>query len=126
VWHLSAATRADRDAGAGVSGDGLFGRLADRLADEDTATTAFTMAEILELPDDERTVLRHMMRRATSPTLSQLAAELAAAVPDLDATLAALVGREALVIDGDIVAVATIALNRRMTPGGLWDRLGNL
>ncbi len=109
-----------------MSGDGLFGRLADRLADEDTATTAFTMAEILELPDDERTVLRHMMRRATSPTLSQLAAELAAAVPDLDATLAALVGREALVIDGDIVAVATIALNRRMTPGGLWDRLGNL
>lgn len=109
-----------------MSSDGLFGRLAHRLEDESVASTAFTMADMLELADDERTVLRHVMRRSSSPTLSQLADEVAATVPNLDATLAALVGREALVINGDIVAVATIALNRRATPGGLWDRLGNL
>ncbi len=109
-----------------MSGEGLFGRLADRLADDASATPAFTMADLLDMPDDERTVLRHVMRRAASPTRSQLAQELEGLVPDLDHTLGALVMREAIVIDGELIAVAAIALNRRATPGGLWDRLGNL
>ncbi|MEN9504892.1 MAG: hypothetical protein RI958_818 [Actinomycetota bacterium] len=109
-----------------MSGEGLFARLADRLVDEELATPAFTMADLLEMPAAERTVLRHVMRRAASPTLQQLAEELAGAVADLDGAVSALVEREAIIVEGDVVTVASIALNRRATPGGLWDRLGNL
>ena len=114
-------------------GEGLFGRLADRLAADEPAPAtassspapaAFGVADLLELPDAERTVLRQVMRHGNRTTRQALADELAGRVEDLDATLAGLVERRALVVEGGHVEVAS--MSRRTTPGGIWDRLGGL
>jgi len=118
-----------------MSGGNLFERLAGRLADEppgaqasgaQASAPAFAVIDLLELPADERTVLRHIMRRATPPTPALLAEELAGTVVDVASTTAALVARGALALDGDRVAVPTMPLARRRSPGGIWDRLGDL
>jgi hypothetical protein len=105
---------------------GLFDRLAVRLDDATEAEPSFAMADLLDLPEDERVVMRHVMRRAEPTSIDGLAGELAGDVVDVAGVVARLVGRRALVIDGGRVGVATIALIRRSTPGGVWDRLSDL
>ena len=105
---------------------GLFDRLAGRLDDVAEPEASFAMADLLDLPDDERVVMRHVMRRAETTSIDGLAGELGLDVVEVGGGVARLVERRALVIDGGRVGVATINLIRRSTPGGLWDRLNDL
>ncbi len=105
---------------------GLFDRLAERLDDVAEPETLFTMADLLDLPDDERVVMRQVMRQAEPTSIDGLARELGSDVAELSTVVTQLVERRALVIDGGRVEVAPIALIRRSTPGGLWDRLSDL
>jgi hypothetical protein len=108
------------------SGDGLFARLAVRLDDVAEPVPAFAMADLLDLPDDERVVMRHVMRRSETASVDVLAAEMGRDAAEVGSIVGRLVERRALVIDGGRVGVATIELIRRSTPGGLWDRLSDL
>jgi hypothetical protein len=111
------------------SGDGMFGRLADRLETPSTEpSSAFALADLVGLPDDERVVIRHVMRRETPASIDDLRTELADHAVDIDVAdaVARLVDREALVIDAGTVRLASIAASRRATPGGIWDRLSGL
>lgn len=110
-----------------MNADGLFARLAERLDEATEATTpSFVMADLLDLPDDERLVMRHVMRRADPATVEVIAGELTRDELEVRDVVARLMGRRAVVIDAGRVRVATIALTRRSTPGGLWDRLSDL
>ncbi|MFM1751984.1 MAG: hypothetical protein RL119_946 [Actinomycetota bacterium] len=125
VRDLSSAAGAHCDAGAGMSG-GLFDRLANRLDDGAEPEASFAMADLLDLPEDERVVMRHVMRQTVPTSIDGLAGELGRDVAEVSAVVARLVERRALVIDGGRIEVAPIALIRRSSPGGLWDRLSDL
>lgn len=105
---------------------GLFDRLAERLDDVAEPEALFAMADLLDLPDDERVVMRQVMRQTEPTSINGLARELGSDVAELSTVVTQLVERRALVIDGGRVEVAPIALIRRSTPGGLWDRLSDL
>ena len=61
---------------------GLFDRLAGRLDDVAEPEASFAMADLLDLPDDERVVMRHVMRRAETTSIDGLAGELGLDVVD--------------------------------------------
>lgn len=105
---------------------GLFDRLAHRLDDVAEPEVSFAMADLLDLPDDERVVMRHVMRQTVPTSINVLAGELGGDVAEVGAVVARLVERRALMVDGGRVEVAPIALIRRSSPGGLWDRLNDL
>jgi predicted transcriptional regulator len=107
-------------------GDGLFARLAGRLDEDAPAEPSFSMMDLLELPDDERVVMRHVMRRSEAASIVVLAEELGREAAEVSNVVAQLIERRAVYIDGGRVEVATIELTRRSSPGGLWDRLGDL
>lgn len=110
-----------------MSEEGLFQRLARQLSEDDSA---FTMADVLDLPATERAVLRRVMRRADPPAVAELTAqlrdELGLSMSDIDSAIKGLVEREAIVVHDGHVRVASIATTRRTTPGGIWDRLSGL
>jgi predicted transcriptional regulator len=110
-----------------MNAEGLFARLAERLDQHgDSARPTFATADLLDLPSDERLVMRHIMRRADPATVGVIAQELGRDEPLIRELVTRLVERQALVTDAGRIRMATIALTRRATPGGLWDRLSDL
>lgn len=105
---------------------GLFDRLAERLDEVAEPEALFAMADLLDLPDHQRVVMRHVMRPTEPTSINGLAGELGGDVAEVGAVVAQLVERRALMIDGGRVEVAPIALIRRSTPGGLCDWLSDL
>lgn len=107
---------------------GLFGGLSDAIEAADAARQKPTMnmAELLELPDDQRRLVRHLLRAEEPPT----EAECAAALGLTDAAVRELVGQLSLVglvdtVGGRLKAVAGWR-SSRLPPGGMWSTLEGL
>ena len=109
-------------------GGGLFAGLSDKIdeANAGKQKPTMNMAELLELPDDQRRLVRHLLRADTPPTV----AECAAALGKTEAEINELVGHLSLIglvdaAQGRLKAVAGWR-SSRLPPGGLWSSLGDL
>lgn len=110
-----------------MSSDDLFEHLAELLGSvSEELEPSFSMASVLDLPARERHLMRHVMRRSMPATLCELAEELNWSVADVRSAVDALVDHGALDFDGHTVSVAAMTVNRRGTPGGMWNRLSGL
>lgn len=107
---------------------GLFGGLARAIDAADGAhqKPTMNMAALLELPDDQRRLVRHLLRADERPTESDCAREL-----DLTPEqVRELVGQLSLIglvetVDGRLKAVAGWRASR-LPPGGVWSSLEGL
>lgn len=110
-----------------MSNDGLFEHLAELLSSvSDELEPSFTMAGVLDLPERERHLMRHVMRRDAPATLYELAEELDMSMLDVRSAVEVLVDQGALDFAGETVMVAAMSVKRRVTPGGMWNRLSDL
>jgi hypothetical protein len=140
VRCVSPPTRTGRDAGAVVSGDqmnpggGLFGRLSQRLGEDDAGAVdeagdtgpTFSMSDLVDLPDDERSLARLVLRSDGPQQLDDLAAALGWSRETLERCADALQTRGALEIVSGTLRPASSWRTRRPAPGGIWSRLGQL
>ena len=112
--------------------DAFYGNIADGIGEVDGVAAlagprgaAFTMLDLVGLPDDEAELARLVLRARQRPTVEAAAAELGWSPDAVDAVLARLVERGALaVVDGEIRTAEWRV--QRKTPDGLWDVLGDL
>jgi predicted transcriptional regulator len=109
-------------------GEGLFSGLSDRVQAAEAAQTKPTMnmAALIELPSEQRQIVRHLLRAETPPTLEQTAAALELPIGTVEAevgklTLIGLVERT-----GDRLHAVAGWRSSRLPPGGIWSSLGNL
>lgn len=109
-------------------GGGLFAGLSEKIVEADAGKQKPTMnmAELLELPDTQRKLVRHLLRADSPPT----AEECAAALGLSDAEIQELVGQLTLIglvesTSGRLRAIAGWR-SSRLPPGGLWSSLGDL
>ncbi|MEY4372996.1 MAG: hypothetical protein RL219_1765 [Actinomycetota bacterium] len=109
-------------------GGGLFAGLGERISEAEAKTQRPTMnmAELLELPDDQRRVVRHLLRADTPPTAEECAAALDITLDQLNELLGqlTLIGLVEIV-SGRLRAIAGWR-SSRLPPGGVWSSLGNL
>ena len=109
-------------------GGGLFGGLSDKIQAAESAESKPTMnmAALLELPAEQRRIVRHLLRADTPPTVEETAAALEMSIAEVDAeigrlTLIGLVEKNA----GRLRAIAGWR-SSRLPPGGVWSSLGGL
>ena len=114
--------------GAKTPGGGLFAGLSEKIVESDAGKQKPTMnmAELLELPDNQRKLVRHLLRADSPPT----AGECAVALGLSDAEIQELVGQLTLIglvesTGGRLRAIAGWR-SSRLPPGGLWSSLGDL
>ena len=114
------------------STDAFYGNIADGIGEVDGAAAlaapagaAFTMLDLVGLPDDEAELARLVLRARPRPTPATAATELGWPVETVDDVLGRLVERGALaVVDGEIRTAEWRV--QRKTPDGRWDVLGDL
>lgn len=109
-------------------GGGLFAGLGERIVEAEARTSKPTMnmAELLELPAEQRRLVRHLLRADTPPTAAECAASLEMTLEQVNE----LIGRLTLiglveVTSGRLRAIAGWR-SSRLPPGGVWSSLGNL
>ena len=109
-----------------MSTEGMFNRLGDRLAHNESDEVPVTMSDLLDLPDDQRAVVREVMRSSDPMTPAQVADVLDWPLPDVERLLGdlSLIGMIE-VVDGRI-KVSPMHRTTRATPGGLWGLLDEL
>lgn len=109
-----------------MSSDGLFNRINSRLEADSTDEIPLTMSDILDLPDDQRSMMRYVLRSPEPLTPNEAAEGLGwdhghahKVVGDLS-----FIGMIDI-LDGRI-KVAPMHRTRRSTPGGMWSTLDDL
>lgn len=109
-----------------MSSGGLFNRINNRLEADSPDETPLTMSDVLDLPEDQRSLMRFVLRAPEPLTpheaadgLGWDAAQTLKVVGDLS-----FIGMIDLV-DGRI-KVAPMHRTTRSTPGGMWSTLNNL
>jgi predicted transcriptional regulator len=111
-----------------VPGAGLFSGLSEKIQEAESAESKPTMnmAALLELPTEQRRIVRHLLRADAPPTVEETAAALEMTVEDVNVE----VGRLTLIglvekADGRLRAIAGWR-SSRLPPGGVWSSLGGL
>lgn len=112
--------------------DAFYGNIADGIGEVDGAAAlaapagaAFTMLDLVGLPDDEADLARLVLRARQRPTVESAAGDLGWDPGTVADVLGRLVERGALaVVDGEIRTAEWRV--QRKTPDGLWDVLGDL
>ncbi|CAB4999995.1 MAG: hypothetical protein F2881_02865 [Actinobacteria bacterium] len=108
-----------------MNADGMFRRLNDHLDDAAGDEAPLTMSDILDLPDDQRGLARHVMRSLTPLTPDEAAAELDISTDDVMKIVGELSIKGILTIVDGKLKVASLARTTIQSPGGLWGKLGD-
>jgi hypothetical protein len=109
-----------------MSGDGLFGRLGEQLDAQEPDPTPPTMSDILDLPDEPRSLMRHVLRAPSPLTPGEAAEGLGWELATAQRVIGDLSFRGMIaVIDGRI-KVSSMQRNTRPIPGGMWGILNDL
>jgi len=108
-----------------MSGEGMFDRLGDRLG-EDHADSPLTLSDLLDFPDDERAVVRHIMRAASPERADEIAVGLGLSTEEITRLVGSLSMRGVVVIVDGCLRIAPMQSNARANPGGVWGKLGDL
>ena len=109
-----------------MSTEGIFSRLNGRLDDSDEVEAPLTVSDLLAFPDDERTIVRHILRAPTPLTVSVLAAELRQPADGVAKPVGSLSMRGVLAITDGHLTIAPLQRKARVSPGGLWGQLSEL
>ncbi|CAB4859402.1 unannotated protein [freshwater metagenome] len=124
VWGVPTSTRTHRYAGVELMSGGIFDRLSDQVDNSDESGEKFSIADTLELPDDERALVGVVIR-AGSMTLAELAAELKADEQDVAKMVGSLSMRGMVMLTEGVVSPSPMKKTARIKPGGLFDTLGD-
>jgi len=103
---------------------GMFDRLSEQVDNPDESGEKFSIADTLELPEDERALIGAVIR-AGSMTLAELAAELKADEQDVAKMVGSLSMRGMLLLTEGSVSPSPMKKTARIKPGGLFDTLGD-
>ncbi|CAB4852204.1 unannotated protein [freshwater metagenome] len=108
-----------------MSGDGMFDRLHDRLG-EDHTDSPLTLSDLLDFPDDERAVVRHIMRAKHPERAHEVAAGLGLSTEEFARIVGSLSMRGVVITVDGCLRIAPMQSNARVNPGGVWGKLGDL
>jgi hypothetical protein len=103
---------------------GIFDRLSEQVDNPEESGEKFSIADTLELPDDERALVGVVIR-AGSMTLAELAAELKADEQDVAKMVGSLSMRGMVMLTDGVVSPSPMKKTARIKPGGLFDTLGD-
>jgi len=109
-----------------MSTEGMFNRLGDRLAHSESDEVPVTMSDLLDLPDDQRTVVREVMRSSNPMTPSEVAGALDWPLPDVERLLGDLSLLGMIEMVAGRIKMSPMHRTTRATPGGLWGLLDEL
>lgn len=109
-----------------MSSDGLFNRINSRLEADSIDDAPPTMSDVLDLPDNQRSLMRYVLRSPDPLTPLEVAEGLGWDVAQGHKVVGDLsfIGMIDLV-DGHI-KVAPMHRSTRSTPGGMWSALNDL
>jgi hypothetical protein len=111
-----------------MTSDGLFDRIENQIEEREGEgdQAPLTMSDILDLPDDQRSLMRYVLRSAEPLTPGEVAEGLGWEIERTQRIVGdvSFIGMIDLV-DGRI-KVAPMQRNTRSTPGGMWRALDDL
>ena len=103
---------------------GMFDRLSEQVDNPEESGEKFSIADTLELPDDERALVGVVIR-AGSITIADLAAEVGSDEADIAKMVGSLSMRGMLLLAEGMVSPSPMKKTARIKPGGLFDTLGD-
>ena len=109
-----------------MSTEGMFSRLNGRLDDSDEVETPLTVSDLLDFPDDERAIVRHILRAQAPLTVSELADELGQPVHGIATLVGSLSMRGVVAITDGQLKISPLHRTARVSPGGMWGQLSDL
>ncbi|MCX6419231.1 MAG: hypothetical protein NTU50_07415 [Actinobacteria bacterium] len=121
---MPTTARTHRYAGVEPMTGGMFDRLSGKVDNPDESGEKFSIADTLELPDDERALIGAVIR-AGSMSLAELAAELKADEQEVAKMVGSLSMRGMLLLTEGSVSPSPMKKTARIKPGGLFDTLGD-
>ena len=109
-------------------GGGLFAGLGERISEAEARTPKPTMnmAELLELPTDQRRLVRHLLRADSPPTAAECAAALELSLDEVNTLVGHLTLIGLVEITGGRLRAIAGWRSSRMPPGGVWSSLSDL
>jgi hypothetical protein len=112
-----------------TSPGGLFGGLDARLeaaAEAETDKPTMNMMALVELPAEQRSLVRHLLRAGGRPTLAECADTLGVPVDELRVTVGKLVMIGLVESHEDRLRAIPGWRASRLPPGGVWSSLSGL
>ena len=109
-----------------MSSDGMFARLDEQLNQREPNDAPLTMSDLLDLPDEQRTLMRHVLRADTSLSPMAAAEGLGWTLGELQRVLGDLSLIGIVEVRDDRITVAPMHRTSRTAPGGLWGKLSDL
>jgi hypothetical protein len=109
-----------------MSADGIFNRIGDQLAQNESDEVPVTMSDLLDLPDDQRSVVREVMRSSDPMTSAEVADSLGWPLPDVERLLGDLSLLGMIEVVSGRIKMSPMHRTTRATPGGLWGLLDEL
>ncbi len=106
-----------------MSGGGIFDRVAMHLDAAADPEAHFSMAALLSLSDEERSVVRDIMRADSPQSVAQVAETLKVPVSDVASTVGSLSMRGIIEIRKGSLYLAPIERPHHSRPGGFWTNL---
>jgi hypothetical protein len=109
-----------------VSTGGIFDRLGGRVEENESDDAPLTMSDILDLPDDQRALMRHVMRAPTRLTAAEAAEGLGWEQDVTDRVIGVLSLAGMLDLTDGRLKVAPMQRTKHASPGGMWGPLTDL
>ncbi|MEI6571272.1 MAG: hypothetical protein WCO36_07570 [Actinomycetes bacterium] len=108
-----------------MSGGGIFDRVATHLDAAADPEAHFSMASLLSLSDEERAVVRDIMRADSPQSVAQVAETLKVSVNDVASTVGSLSMRGVIEIRKGSLYLTPIERPHHSHPGGFWNNLND-
>ena len=111
-----------------MSGHGMFGRVGAQVqqAEAATAAPAFTISDLLDLPEAQLQVARAVLRAPELMSISSMAAALGLEEASVTDTVGALSMRGVVEVNNGLIKLCAAQRTSRVGPGGLFSLLGDL
>jgi|694.fasta_scaffold61316_3 predicted transcriptional regulator len=103
---------------------GMFDRLSEQVDNPEESGEKFSIADTLELPDDERALVGVVIR-AGSLTIAELAEQVGSGEDEVAKMVGSLSMRGMLMLTEGVVSPSPMKKTARIKPGGLFDTLGD-
>lgn len=109
-----------------MSAGGIFDRVATHLDAAADREAHFSMAALLSLSDEERAVVRNVMRSDSPQTVAQVADSLKTPESEIASTVGSLSMRGVIELRKGSLYLTPIERPHHSHPGGFWSNLDDL
>jgi hypothetical protein len=109
-----------------MSGEGIFDRIGERLDSQEREQAPPSMSDILDLPEEPRSLMRYVLRSPVPLTLSEVAAGLGWELAVTQQVVGELSFRGMIDLANGSIQVVPMQRTTRQAPGGMWSALKDL